>query len=54
MLNSDTGAHVYIPGLNIYLYLEGILYKGCKTNDNLIVMNTVVPTSLMEKSHKFN
>ena len=49
MFNSDTGAPEGIPGLNNYLYLDGILNKRCKIdNDN--IDNIVVPATLMEKA----
>ena len=49
VINTDNGVPTGIVGLNIYLYLKRILYTKRKIdNNNLIVRNIVVPTSLIE------
>ena len=51
IINKDNGAPTGVPGLNSFLYLDGILYKRRKIDNNkLLIMNLVVPTSLMEKA----
>ena len=51
IINKDNGAPTGVPGLNSFLYIDGILYKRRKIdNNNMLIMNIGVPTSLMEKA----